>query len=145
MPNFTGKGKENLGQYSLPREQYIENCRKGAIVMHERRKRKLAMQELAEKVLLLDLPEEDMKKALAELGFDEEATVAAGILFAQSQKAIHGDTDAARFVRDTAGQRPADNLKIGNLDDKPFEMLNLNELSDEDLRKLVAAKEQLEE
>ena len=145
MPNYTGKGKENLGQYSLPREQYIENCRRGGKAMHEKRRRKLMVQELAEKVLLLDLPEEDMKQALEELGFDEEATIAAGILFSQSKKAMHGDTDAARFVRDTAGQRPADNLKIGNLDDKPFEMLNLNELSDEDLRKLVAVKEELEE
>lgn len=143
MPNYTGKGKENLGQYSLPREVYLENCRRGGRLGAEKQKAKKQMREIANVILeLVMADEEDIKLALKESGYSDDATVAAGILFAQARKAMHGDTEAARFVRDTAGQRPVDGLLVGRIEDKPFETIDLAELSDDDLKRLAAAKEE---
>ena len=143
MPNYAGTRRNNLGQISLPREQYIENCRKGGIASQESRRRKKRMAELANVILELSLQDgNDIKQALEESGFEDEATIAAGILFAQAKKAMNGDTDAARFVRDTSGQRPADGLLVGTIEERPFDTIDLVSLSDEELRRLAAAKEQ---
>ena len=141
MPNPKGC-KENLGQYALPREQYLENCRKGGYNAKEKNDARRQMKYLANVILDLILSdEEDIKLALKESGYTDEATISAGILFAQAKKALNGDTDAARFVRDTAGQRPVDGLVVGNLNDRPFETLDLGSMSDDELKSLMAAKE----
>jgi hypothetical protein len=73
-------------------------------------------------------------------------TEAAAVLFAQLKRARSGDTDAARFLRDTSGQKPVDNLAIGNIEDKPFETLDLTQLSTEQLKALAnSAPEQPDE
>ena len=59
------------------------------------------------------------------------------VVAAITRKAKAGDKDCATFLRDTAGQSPAQLVKVGNLDDKPFEMLDLSALSDDDLRRLA--------
>ena len=143
MPNYTGKGKENLGQYSLPREVYLANCSRGGRIGAEKQKAKKQMREVANIILeLIMSDDEDIALALKESGYNDEATVQAGILFAQARKAMHGDTEAARFVRDTAGQRPVDGLVVGRLEDRPFETIDLAELTDDDLKRLAAAKEE---
>lgn len=58
------------------------------------------------------------------------------VIHAMSKKAEAGDKDAAQFLRDTAGQAPAQMVKVGNLDG-PFESIDLGSLSDEDLRRLA--------
>ena len=58
------------------------------------------------------------------------------VIHAMSKKAEAGDKDAAQFLRDTAGQAPAQMVKLGNLDG-PFESIDLGSLSDEDLRRLA--------
>lgn len=60
------------------------------------------------------------------------------IIAAITDKAKRGDKDAAQFLRDTAGQNPQTMVKIGNLDDKPFETLDLSSLTDEQLHKLAS-------
>lgn len=59
------------------------------------------------------------------------------VVAAITRKAKAGDKDCAAFLRDTAGQSPAQLVKVGNLDDKPFEMLDLSSLSDDELRRLA--------
>ena len=59
------------------------------------------------------------------------------VVAAITRKAKAGDKDCAAFLRDTAGQSPAQLVKVGNLDDKPFEMLDLSALSDDELRRLA--------
>lgn len=59
------------------------------------------------------------------------------VVAAITRKAKAGDKDCAAFLRDTAGQSPAQMIKVGNLDDKPFEMLDLSALSDDELRRLA--------
>ena len=138
----------NMGLMALTEEQRAEARRKGGQASAARYRRMKHMQEIARAVLNLRLRGEDeIREALREGGFkDEDINYAAGIIMSQTFKAIGGDTRAAEFVRDTSGQKPVDGLVIGNLDDKPFETLDLASLSDDQLRELIAAKnEKLEE
>ena len=63
----------------------------------------------------------------------------------QTLKAMSGDTKAAEFVRDTSGQKPTDSLVVGNLDDQPFELIDLGALSDAELKELAAIKASADE
>jgi len=129
-------GKANLGQYSLSREEYLANCAKGGRKGSETLRRKKAMKELARQILDTDLSTEDEIRAeLEKRGIEQ--TEAAAVLLAQLRRARTGDTEAARFLRDTSGQKPVDNVAIGNLDDKPFETLDLSKLTDDQLKSLV--------
>jgi len=127
----------NLGQYSLPREQYLANCSKGGQKGMATIRRRKAMRELARTLLDTDLQTEDEFRAELEARGIEQ-TEAAALLLAQLRRARTGDTEAARFLRDTSGQKPVDNVAIGNLDDKPFETLDLSKLTDDQLKALVA-------
>ena len=96
-------------------EQRRENGRKGGIASGEAKRKKKAMRERLE--ILLDLPMKSGK------GVDLEAiknfaalkgkniTVQDAMMIAQIQKALKGDTNAAAFVRDTAGQNPAQKIE----------------------------------
>ncbi|MBQ3327138.1 MAG: hypothetical protein IJG86_05090 [Clostridia bacterium] len=85
--------------------------------------------------------EGEVRQALRDGGMnDADINYAAGIIMVQTQKAMSGDTKAAEFVRDTSGQKPVDGLVVGNLDDKPFETIDLTSLTDEQLRELTQIK-----
>lgn len=102
----------------------------------EARKKKKAMRDLARDILDMQLADEDaMKAELKKRGVEQ--TEAAALLLAQLTRARAGDTEAARFLRDTSGQKPVDNVAIGNLDDKPFSTLDLSSLSEAELKSLV--------
>lgn len=133
-------GTPNLIPMSERTPEEVKNmARKGGIASGEARRRKRNMRELARLMLDTDLLDSDgIKQRLIERGFDP--TGAGAILFAQLAKAGKGDTEAARFLRDTSGQKPVDGLEIGNLEDKPFETLDLSQLTDEQLKQLAAAR-----
>lgn len=92
-------------------EQRRENGRKGGIASGEAKRRKKAMRERLE--ILLDLPMksgklkdvEEIKNFAALKG--KNITVQDAMMIAQIQKALKGDTTAATFIRDTAGQKPS--------------------------------------
>lgn len=97
-------------------EQRRENGRKGGIVSGEVRRRKKAMRERLE--IILEMPIKNGKLADIEAIKNFAAlkgkniTVEDAMMIAQIQKALKGDTNAAIFVRDTAGQNPT--VKIEN-------------------------------
>ena len=112
----------------------------GAKAANTARRRRKAMREIARTMLDTELRANDeLRGVLADRGF-EDYPEAAAILLAQLNKARNGDTEAAKFIRDTSGQRPADQVAIGNIDDKPFESLDLSSLSDAALQRLINAR-----
>lgn len=128
--------RDNLLQNRLSGEELSraasEASKKGA----EARRKKKAMRELAREILDLQLADEDAVRAeLKKRGVEQ--TEAAALLLAQLTRARAGDTEAARFLRDTSGQKPVDNVAIGNLDDKPFETLDLASLTEAQLKELI--------
>ena len=95
-------------------EQRRENGRKGGIASGEAKRKKKAMRERLE--ILLELPLksgkgadiESIKNFAALKG--KNITVQDAMMIAQIQRALKGDTTAAAFVRDTAGENPSVNV-----------------------------------
>ena len=126
----------NLVQNRLSGEELSRAASAAAKKRVEVRRKKKAMRELARDILDLQLADEDeMKAELEKRGVEQ--TEAAALLLAQLTRARAGDTEAARFLRDTSGQKPVDNVAIGNLDDKPFETLDLASLTEAQLKELI--------
>ena len=92
-------------------EERREAGRKGGIASGESKRRKKAMRERLEIILEMPLKSgknadiESIKNFAALKG--KNITVQDAMMIAQIQKALRGDTNAATFVRDTAGQNPA--------------------------------------
>ena len=131
-PNLVGPGDRS------PEEARAASARGGVKSGESRRKRKTFRESL---LTILSMPPDDPEvlQMLEKLGLDP--TNQTVIDLAQIRKAQVGDTDAARFVRDTVGEKPREGLEIGNLADRPFETLDLSQLSDAQLRELAAAKQ----
>lgn len=96
-------------------EQRRENGRKGGIASGEAKRKKKAMRERLE--ILLEMPMKDGRSADIEAIKNFAAikgkniTVQDAMMIAQIQKALKGDTTAAAFVRDTAGQNPTTKIE----------------------------------
>lgn len=131
-----------MGMHTMsPEERHAASVR-GGKASQALQKRRKSMQMIAQSVLEMKLKDADeIRKALHDGGMhDSEINYAAGIIMVQTQKAMSGDTKAAEFVRDTSGQKPVDGLVVGNMDDKPFEFLDLTTFTDDQLRELAALK-----
>ena len=96
-------------------EERRENGRKGGIASGEAKRAKKAMRERLEILLELNLKsgrgaDIEAIKNFAELK-GKNITVQDALMIAQIQKALKGDTNAAVFVRDTAGQNPTQKIE----------------------------------
>ena len=106
---------------------------------HDARKRRF--NELARYMMEAPIADEDeLLEELEAHGFTQ-ADYQSAVFWSQLKKAIYGsDTEAAKFVRDTAGFKPTEQLQVGNLDDQPFETIDLSKLSNEQLKEMVAKR-----
>lgn len=92
-------------------EQRRENGRKGGIASGEAKRKKKAMKDRLE--ILLEMPLKSGKisdiEAIKNFAMlkGKNITVYDAMMIAQIQKALKGDTTAAAFVRDTAGENPS--------------------------------------
>ena len=96
-------------------EQRRENGRKGGIASGEAKRAKKAMRERLEILLDMNMKSgrgtdiESIQNFAALKG--KNITVQDAMMIAQIQKALKGDTNAAVFVRDTAGQNPTQKIE----------------------------------
>lgn len=130
-PNLIGPGDRTPAEYRA-------NGEKAGKASGESRRRRKTFAEGLKEILAMDVDDQKTLEALKALGL--AGTFQDAINLQQIRQSIKGDTESARFVRDTVGEKPREGLEIGNLDDKPFESLNLTELSNEQLRELAARK-----
>lgn len=142
---MAGRSREammSMGLHTMSPEERHEACVRGGKKSQENFRRRRYMREMAQEILQMKLQKADeVKEVLRAGGFTEEdCNYAAGIIMTQTLKAMSGDTKAAEFVRDTSGQKPTDSLVVGNLDDQPFELIDLGALSDAELKELAALK-----
>ena len=86
-----------------------EEASKGGKASGEVRKLRSAVK----RVLGTSLPNgmEELKEALEKAGID--TTNDNGIAFAMVLKALQGDISAANWIRDTAGEKPKDEVSLG--------------------------------
>ena len=109
----------------LTEEQQREMARKGGIKSGEVRREKKAMKQQIE--LLLSLPLKDKKaiKQLEALGIDTEnidnqmAMVIS--MWQQSIRGGKGAVEAAKFLRDTAGENPSVKVDVNDVTNKKFD------------------------
>lgn len=130
-------GIENLRSLGdVPAEERKAIQSAGGVASGKARRKARNMREAAQILLaaaLVDDPETE--QALATLGL--EADQQGAMLLAALRKSQTGDIEAARFVRDTSGQAPAQMVELGGMDGKPLQGVNLAELSNEELQKLL--------
>ena len=132
MPKGT---PENLVQNrDFTPEQRREWAQKAGLASAEAKKRRKSSMEIMRAMLSCELTEEEGAKELKALGMD--TSYGAGIALMQARRALNGDTEAARFCRDTAGDKPTEALTLA-LTDKPVKAMDLTQLSDEELEALA--------
>ena len=98
------------------REEAVKNGKKGGIASGKARREKKAMRETLE--ALLSMPMKGGKAAdieaiknFAELK-GKNITVQDAMVIAMLQKAMKGNVTAAEWIRDTAGQKPVENMNM---------------------------------
>lgn len=142
-----GRGKINEYNKSLSPEARKAAAIRASKASAEKQRRKRLWKESVEHLMGGKLSKEDAQRIAEQFGLTEDIdqlTQQDQVIAAVAAKAKRGDKDCAQFLRDTAGQNPQVMVKVGNLDDKPFQTLDLGSLSDDDLRRL-AEREQPEE
>lgn len=125
---------ENLKPFTeMSPEKAREIQSKGGKASGEARARKKAMREQAELLLSLPLKDKKAQKVLQALGLkkgdlDNQMIIVA----AMWQRAAKGDIDAATWLRDLVGEKPAEQLVMSGELNNP-----LKGLTTEELRELI--------
>lgn len=107
-------------------EQRAIQSKGGKASMAKLRRRKTLREEL---VALLSEPKVQERMSLALIREATEGNKAGSV------------ARAWELVRDTIGERPRDQLEVGNLDDKPLATVDLSKLSDDQLRAMLARRQ----
>lgn len=110
--------EQNLDHFTSDqsREEAVKNGRKGGIASARARREKKAMRETLEALLSLQMKSgravdlETVKSFAALKG--KNISVQEAVSLAMIQKAMKGNVRAAEWVRDTAGQKPVENMNM---------------------------------
>lgn len=135
---------QNLVKYTemTPDEKAEFHSRGGKVSGKKKRQRK-TFAETLRAALAREITVEQGKDRLQELGYD--GTWMDLLSQAQVERAAKGDTEAFRAVRDTIGESPRQGVDITGLEGKPLADIDLSQLSDDQLRAMIAAREVDEE
>lgn len=107
------------------------------------KRRRKTQAEIIRQIMDLKLTPEEGAEKLEALGLDPTWATDANV--AVMQKARRGDVESLRYLRDTIGEKPRDGLEIGNLDGQPLSTVDLSTLTDDQLRAMIAAREQFDQ
>ena len=134
---------ENLVKYTdMSPDERTEFHSRGGKASTAKRRQKKTFAETLRAVLASEYPVEDAKRKLQDMGLD--GTWMDQLSQAQVDKASRGDTEAFRAVRDTIGENPKQAVDVG-LTSGPVSGMDLSQLSDDQLRAMIAAREEASE
>ena len=134
---------ENLRKYAeMTESEKAEWHSIGGTASAKKRRQKKTFAETLRAVLASEYPVEEAKKKLQDMGLD--GTWMDQLSQAQVDKASRGDTEAFRAVRDTIGENPKQAVDVG-LTSGPVSGMDLTQLSDDQLRAMIAAREEADE
>ena len=135
--------EQNLKKYSeYSAKEKEEFHRQGGIASGQSKRRRKTFAETLRAVLASEYPVEEAKRKLQDMGLD--GTWMDQLSQAQVDKASRGDTEAFRAVRDTIGENPRQAVDVG-LTSGPVSGMDLSQLSDDQLRAMIAAREEAAE
>ena len=134
---------ENLRKYAeMTESEKAEWHSIGGTASAKKRRQKKTFAETLRAVLASEYPVEEAKQKLQSMGLD--GTWMDQLSQAQVDKASRGDTEAFRAVRDTIGENPRQAVDVG-LTSGPVSGMDLTQLSDDQLRAMIAAREEADE
>ena len=134
---------ENLVKYTdMSPDERTEFHSRGGKASTAKRRQKKTFAETLRAVLASEYPVEEAKRKLQDMGLD--GTWMDQLTQAQVDKASRGDTEAFRAVRDTIGENPKQAVDVG-LTSGPVSGMDLSQLSDDQLRAMIAAREDASE
>lgn len=110
------------------------NRSKGGKVNAERNRRYRTFRECLQTILSLEVSDESLRSELENMGLDPSYSNAISMA-AIRKAAATGDIEAARFTRDTVGEKPTEALQMTF--DKPVKSMDLSKLTDEELEALA--------
>ena len=121
-------------QAKQTKEQLSETARLGGLATQEKNRRYKTFRECMKDILSLDVTDETVREQLVKMGLDPSFSNA--ISFSAILRAANvGDIEAARFTRDTVGEKPTEALQMTI--DKPIKSMDLSQLSDAELEALA--------
>lgn len=134
---------ENLVKYTdMSPDERTEFHSRGGKASTAKRRQKKTFAETLRAVLASEYPVEEAKRKLQDMGLD--GTWMDQLSQAQVDKASRGDTEAFRAVRDTIGENPRQAVDVG-LTNGPVSGMDLTQLSDDQLRAMIVAREESSE
>lgn len=112
------KPAENLRTMDPEKRKEIQQ--KGAAVSNERQAKRRSIRDICETLIALELPNkaaitDDEARAMAEKMSEatgKPVTVYDAIACAQAAAAMQGNTKAAEYIRDSAGDKPGENVRL---------------------------------
>lgn len=134
-----GKGKINEYNETLSPEQRKAAAKRASDASAKKRREEKLWKDSVAMIVSGVITDETAEVIRKKFNLEEDVNVTHqdAIISALTDKAKKGDKDAAQFLRDTVGQNPQTMIKLGNMEDKPFQTLDLGSLSDEELRRLA--------
>jgi len=132
--------KKDLIQFSgrsTPEERHENAVKAGKASGAARQKRRL-MRDVLSNILTVEVSEPEIREELEKAGLP--ATHESAICFAAIRRAARGDIEAARFVRDTLGEKPMATLAVAPLQDVPLSAMDMSKYTDDELRAMVAMR-----
>lgn len=122
----------------LTPEQRTANGIKGGKASGEAKRKNRRLRDIAKIMLGAMVDDPELANRLTNVGLNQ--TYADAMVLAQVAKAVNGDNDSFRTIRDTIGEKPTDAYNLSIID-KPVASMDLRNLSDEELNAMLAASE----
>ena len=121
-------------QERLTPEQRSENGRRAGLASAAKRYQHRLQRDILKDIMSLKCDDEEAVNALKALGLDESFANAANL--AVLRRAVRGDVEAMRYIRDTMGEKPTESMQLGVFN-TPIKALDLPALSDRELEALA--------
>lgn len=127
---------ENLLNWSqgLTPEQRRENARKAGLASAEKARQHRLQRDILKDIMSLDCDDEEAALACKALGLDASFANAANL--AVIRRAVRGDVECMRYIRDTMGEKPTESMQLGVFN-TPVKALDMTKLSDAELEALA--------
>ena len=134
-PGKDPKSQANLVQNrDFPPEVRREWQERASAAGRARKRELKAQRDILRDLLRTDCTDERTRDALVSLGM--EPSIANAVNLAVLRRAQTGDIEAARYVRDTIGERPTETTAI-QVSNQPIRAMDLTQLSDAELEALA--------
>ena len=141
------KSNQNLRPYEpgekdwRTQEQKVRSAKIAGAASAQARRRKKRLQDAAKWLLQQDdvISNKDVQAKLKALGI-EDATNAEALMLIALRKAAAGNVEAMKFVRDTGGEAPKNQVELTGDTDRPIATLDMRSLSEEELLRIAEAK-----